>query len=97
MSKKTAPAGKDLEAFRSAHDKSYIVPRRIKEALAALGESWEYEGEFIKRCGLSQIDFAMYREQFADFYVDTGGSHRNRGKRAWAGSKAFASKLREIL
>lgn len=93
--KKTA--GKGLEAFRAAHDRAYIIPTRIKTGLAELGDSWEYEADFIRRCGLSQVDFAMYRDQFADFYIDTGGSHRNRGKRVWTGSKAFAAKLREVV
>jgi hypothetical protein len=99
MSKATAAraGGKDLEMFRAAHDKSYIVPRRIKEGLAALGESWEYEGEFIRRCGISQTSFAAHREEFKDFFVETAGNNGNRGKRVWAGSKAFAAKLRETL
>lgn len=96
--KKARPGGgKNLETFRAAHDKAYIIPARIKKGLAELGESWEYEVEFIRRCGLSQVDFADYREQFTDFYVDTGGSHRSRGKRVWAGTKAFAAKLREVV
>jgi hypothetical protein len=96
--KKARPAGgKDLEAFRAAHDKNYIVPARIKKGLSELGESWEYEADFIRRCGLSQTDFAAYRDQFDEFFVDTDGSHRNRGKRVWAGTKPFAAKLREVL
>lgn len=89
--------GKDLEAFRAAHDKSFIVPTRIKEALAALGDSWEYEGEFIKRCGVSQTDFAAYRDKFLEFTIETPGAGGNRGKRVWAGTKAFAAKLREVV
>lgn len=84
--------GKDIDAFRAAHDKSFITPKRIREGLAALGDSWEYEVEFIKRCQLSNTDFAMYREQFKDFYVEVGGRSP---KRVWAGTKAFANKLRE--
>jgi len=86
------PKGKDLDAFRAAHDKSFIVPKRIKEGLVALGESWEYEHEFIKRCGLSQTDFAKYRDQFSDFWLLVPGQNP---KRVWAGTKAFAAKLRE--
>ena len=100
MSKMTPPkkaGGKDLEMFRAAHDKSFIIPRRIKDALAALGDSWEYEAEFIKRCGLSQSDFALYRDQFTDFFIEAGHTHRTRGKRVWAGTKAFASKLRGAI
>jgi hypothetical protein len=88
----TAPKGKDLDAFRASHDKSFIVPKRIREGLAALGESWEYEHEFIKRCGLSQTDFGAYRDQFADFWLHVGGKSP---KKVWAGTKAFAAKLRE--
>jgi hypothetical protein len=90
-------SGKDLEAFRAMHDKSFIVPKRIQEGLAALGDSWEYEAEFIKRCGVSQTDFAAYRDQFADFFLETGGTGGARGKRVWAGTKAFAKRLRETL
>ena len=90
-------SGKDLEAFRAMHDKSFIVPKRIQEGLAALGDSWEYEAEFIKRCGVSQTDFAAYRDQFSDFFLETGGTGGARGKRVWAGTKAFAKRLRETL
>lgn len=91
----TPKAGKDLAAFRALHDKSYIVPLKIQEGLKALGENaWEYEVEFIKRCGLSTTDLAAYRDQFKDFFVETGGRNP---KRAWAGSKPFAKKLRDNL
>jgi len=83
--------GKDLAAFRSAHDKSFIVPERIKKGLADLGDSWEYEQEFVKRCNLSLADFSRYRDQFADFFVEIGGKSI---RRVWAGSKGFAEKLR---
>lgn len=84
--------GRDIDAFRAAHDKSFIVPKRIREGLAALGDSWEYEVEFIKRCQLDTTSFAAYREQFKDFYVEIGGKSP---KRVWSGTKAFANKLRE--
>lgn len=90
-------SGKDLEAFRAMHDKSFIVPKRIQEGLAALGDSWEYEAEFIKRCGVSQTDFAAYRDRFSEFFLETGGTAGARGKRVWAGTKAFAKRLRETL
>lgn len=90
--------GKDLAAFRAAHDRAFIIPDKIRRGLTALGDSWEYEVDFIKRCGCSTTDFAAYREQFKDFYVETprcaGGS---RGKRVWAGTKAFTKKLQEAL
>lgn len=90
----TKAKGKDIEAFRAAHDKSYIVPKKVKEALAELGDAWEYESDFVRRCALSQTDFAAYRDQFSDFYVELGGRNP---KRVWAGTKAFANKLRERM
>ena len=91
-----ASKGKTLEEFRSMHDKNYIVPRKIKEALAKLGEGWEYEGEFIKLAGLAHTDLATFRDQFEDHIVavkTNGSSHR---KNVWAGTVAFATKLREM-
>lgn len=97
MSSKGAPIkGKDLEAYRAAHDRAYIIPRKIKAGLADLGDSWEYEADFIRRCGLSQVDFAQYRDQFAEFFVETRAGSSSRGKRVWAGTKAFAARIREI-
>lgn len=87
--------GKDLDAFRSAHDKSFIVPKKIQEGLDALGESWEYEVEFLRRCNTSTTDLAAYRGQFAGYYVEVplpGRAASN--KRVWAGSKKFAAALR---
>lgn len=91
IAKKPAP-GKDLAQFRASHDKSFIVPRAIQMGLATLGPSWEYEQEFVKRCGLSLADFSKYRERFADHCVEIGGKSV---RRVWAGSKAYADKLRE--
>jgi hypothetical protein len=84
--------GKDLDAFRASHDRSFMVPKKITAGLTSLGDSWEYEAEFIKRCGLSTTDFAAYRDAFIpDHCVDTPGSGK---KRVWAGTKGFANKLR---
>ena len=90
--RKTPPKGKDLMAFRSLHDKSYIVPRAIEAGLAQLGASWEYEQEFVKRCRLSLVDFSRYRDQFTDFFVEIGGKSV---RRVWAGTKAYAKQLKE--
>lgn len=88
--------GKTLEEFRSMHDKNYIVPKKIKDALAQLGDSWEYEIDFIKIAGLSTTDLVTFREQFEAHIVSVkvnGTSHR---KNVWAGTPAFAAKLREM-
>lgn len=95
----TAPAsapklGRSLADFRATHDKAFIVPAKIKATLAALGESWLYEAEFIKACGLTAPDVAAFRDQFADHLVDV--RHEGRRRAVWAGTKAMAGKLREM-
>lgn len=96
---KPVPAkGKDLAAFRAAHDRAYIVPNKISAGLLALGDSWEYEGEFLRRCGIASHEMLKFRDQFADFIVEvprTGSS--GHGRRVWAGTRAFAKRLRESV
>ena len=96
MSRKQASKGKDLAAFRELHDKSLIIPKKIRVGLAALGSAWEYEGDFIQRCQVSQPEFAKYRDQFADFFVEVRASGKQ-AKRAWAGTKKYADRLRATV
>ena len=88
---------KDLQDFRKAHDRSYIVPRKIKEALEKLGpECWEYENLFLRIIGgVSQMELNQYRSYFEDYVVETkrGGG----GKRVWAGSIELAEKMRDMV
>lgn len=98
MTKKKTPVKKDtkktLKDFRKAHDRSYIVPERIKEALKQLGsDSWEYETVFVKMVGIGQTELNIYRDQFEDYVVET----KRGGKRVWAGSKGLAEKMREMV
>jgi NADH dehydrogenase/NADH:ubiquinone oxidoreductase subunit G len=87
-------AGKTLADFRQTYDKSTIIPARVRDALKALGSSgWEYEVEFAKTAGVSLADLGRFRDQFADFVVAIGRDSR----RAWAGSKATANAMREML
>lgn len=88
--------GKNAEDFVKRHSQSYIVPEKIKAGLAQLGDTWEYETEFAKRCGLGPGQFAPYREQFAAFIVDLPRSKAQRNQRAWAGTAKFAAKIREL-
>lgn len=85
--------GRGIDDFRAAHDPDFIVPNRIREGLVKLGDSWAYEVDFLKLCALSTTQLSLYREQFEEFYVSTGGKS---SKRVWAGTKGFAAKLREL-
>lgn len=100
MTTKSAPkkpvAKKTLAAFQAVHDKNFVIPEKIKAGLAKLGkDGWDYEPEFIRSCGVSVTDFARFREEFADFYVNIGGSKSS--KRAWAGTKETALKMQEMV
>ena len=86
-------SGKSLADFRAAHDKSFIVPRKIKDAIQKLGtHGWEYELGFLRLAGLSTLDLANYREAFEEYVVLV-----ERTKRVWCGSKELATKLREMV
>jgi hypothetical protein len=91
---KAPAAGKSLLDFRAEHDKSYIVPRKIRDALAKLGDGWQYEVEFLRLAGLSTGDLATYREEFKDFTVTVGGRSP---RRIWVGTKALAQQMREMI
>lgn len=94
--KPKSQSGKDVEAFRQLHDKNFKIPRQIKAALAELGEAWEYEVDFIRRCGVSNTDFAQYRDDFADHWLEAKTVGRS-SKRVWCGTVKFANKLREYM
>ena len=92
-----ATKGKDIAAFRAQFDKSFIIPQKIKAALADLGASWETELEFMKRAGICTTDLARFRDGFSDHYIDVRGAGRSNSKRVWAGTKAYADQLRGTL
>lgn len=85
--------GKTLADFRAQHDKDFIVPQKVRDALKALGEGWENEVDFIRLAKVSTTDLAMYRDQFAEHWVVVDRS----GKRVWAGTKALADKMRSMI
>lgn len=89
----SASPGRSLEEFQAQNDKSYIVPRKVKDALKALGTDWLYEAEFAKLAGVNLADLGHFRSLFEENIV---AIRRDGGKRAWAG-KATAAKMREML
>ncbi len=93
-SRKVKNAGRTKDDFRGAHDKSFIVPKKIREGLEQLGGAWEYESDFMRRCGLSTTDFSRYRDPFEEYIVNTTGKS---AKRVWAGTADFAAELREMV
>jgi hypothetical protein len=90
---KPARVGKALMDFRREYDKDFIIPRKIKAALVALGAGWMYEMEFCKLAGVSLMDLGHVREQFKTNVVllDRGS------RRAWAGKASVADAMRKML
>jgi len=83
--------------FKHLHDKSHIIPEKIRAGLKKLGpKGWQYQPDFIKTCEIGNpADFGHHSAQFeADHCVLIGGS---KGKKAWAGSKELADRLRAML
>lgn len=74
---------KDLTAFRAAHDKNVIVPKKIRgcfEEMKKTGDAFEYDADFMKRAKISPAEISAFREQFAAHIVQTTGKNP---KRAW--------------
>ena len=97
MAKKPAPTkgAKSLADFRATHDKSFVIPNKIKAALAKLGDGgWEYATEFAKLAEISVNDLSRFATEFGDFVVVAKSNGRE--YRIWAGSKALAAKMREM-
>lgn len=85
--------GKSLSEFRQSYDKSFIVPKRLKEGIKALGATgWEYEVQFAKTCGISLSDLGNFRDEFAAHVIQIPG-----GRRVWAGSVKLAEQMKAMI
>lgn len=83
--------------FQAKHDKSFIIPKKIEAGLKKLGpKGWLYQADFAKLCEVNNLaDFNAYAVKFEKLHcIEIGGS---KGKRAWAGSKELADRLRKML
>jgi hypothetical protein len=93
---------KTIADLRAAHDRTVIVPNRIREALAALkasGDAWTYEADFqlLLKPALSNLDISRYRDGFTDFWAELPSpSGKNRAKRVWFASKAAADQWKAV-
>jgi hypothetical protein len=100
----TAPkVKKTLADLHAAHDKNVMVPNRIKatlETLAASGDDWIYETDFIASAKppLSTTDISRFRDQFKDFWAETPPTNgKSSSRRVWFASKKLADKWKETI
>jgi len=93
MSSKPAP--RTLSDFRAAHDPNVMIPQRIRKALADMAkehpESWAYEQEFLSRAGVANNFISAFRDEFAEYIVETRGKNP---KRVWFADPKVANKAR---
>lgn len=94
-----AVKAKTLADFRAAHDPNVIVPTKIRNALAQMEkeggpENWEYEGDFIKRSGVSQGQMGQFRSEFEAHVVETASNNGRAAKRVWIANAKAAAKFR---
>ena len=101
MAKKTPAAASGIDDFRAIYDKNVTVPTKIKAGLEKLsklrpdGTAWKTDQVFIKDfAGVSNTDFALFREEFLPFTVNVGTERQP--KYVWFGTKAAAAKAREV-
>jgi hypothetical protein len=84
--------GRSASEFTQQFDRSFIVPKKIAEALKKLGDAWVYERELMALAGgVSTTEIARYREKFEGHVVETNGRNP---RRLWCGTAKFATKLR---
>lgn len=98
--------GRGLDEFRAKHDKKHILLTKIRAGLAELGESYEYERDFSRRCGVATHQIALMRVEFpanvVELHPDGNGriaqaAGRSQAKFAWAGTAKFAKAMRAII
>jgi hypothetical protein len=89
---------KTLAEFRAAHDKSVIIPTRIRAQLAKMAaihpEEWDYEADFLRNAGVANQDIKNYRDLFAKFIVEPIGKN---AKRVWFATEKAAATARGVL
>jgi len=92
---KAAPrgAGKSFDEFRAQYDRDVIVPGKIRAALKALGNTWEYEANFARAAGVSSADLGSYRDQFAAYWVQV----KRDGRKVWSGSRNMVEQMRKVV
>lgn len=97
----SAKQKKTLADLHAAHDKNVMIPNRIRDtlkALAASGDDWMYEQDFIRlsKPPIAGMDISRYRDQFTDFWVDTPSTNgKSSSRRVWFASKALAAKWKD--
>jgi hypothetical protein len=96
--KKKSPI-KNLASFKAEYDPDIRIPALIaagiKSLLAEGFESWEYEQDFLRRCGpgVGNSNITKYRPLFEKHIVEVKQGRKN-PKRIWFADPKVAAKAR---
>lgn len=99
----TAKKGNTIADLRAVHDRSVVIPNRIRAALAALlatGDTYAYESDFIKAAKppISAIDISRFREEFKDFWSETPASNgKSSARKVWFSTKKACDEWKEVI
>jgi len=89
------PKAKTLSDLLVKHDESVIIPKRIREHLAAMlrvgPEEHDYEQDFLTAAKIANNKIGKYREQFKAHIVWTRDKNP---KRVWFADPKVAAKFR---
>lgn len=99
MAKAKPGKSKTLADFKAEYDPDVRIPAKIRAGLASLlaegREAWEYEQEFLRRCGtgVGNSHITMYRPPFEKHIVEVKQGGKNL-KRVWFADVKVAAKAR---
>ena len=100
MVKKPKKSAKTLADFKSEYDPDIRIPNLIRAGLASLlkegKESWEYEQDFLRRCGtgVGNSNITTYRPQFEKHIVEVKAQGGKNLKRVWFADIKVAAQAR---
>lgn len=96
---KPKAAGRTLSDFKAAFDPDVRIPAQIRAGLKSLlaegPEAWEYEADFLRRCGqgVGNTHISRYRPQFEKHIVVVRIKGKN-DKNVWFADVKAATKAR---
>lgn len=97
----TKLTGKTLADLRAVHDKSVVIPNRIRAAITKMAldgpENWLYEVDFMKLANVGVIDMRDFREAFKDFWAEMPATNgKSTARRVWFATKKAADAWKAI-
>lgn len=94
--------GNTIADLRAVHDRSVVIPNRIRAALvtlAASGDAYAYESDFmaLAKPSISGKDIAQYRDQFVEFWAEASGTNgKASARRVWFATKKLADEWKSL-